>query len=220
MQTTPAGGPAPVTALQGDGTGSRHVSKGSLGGKIQVQGSSSNVTHTINEDERTEFTRHINAVLAGDLDIGHLLPFATDTFEMFDGCKDGLVLAKLINDSVPDTIDERVLNKPGKKIKSLNAFHMTENNNIVINSAKGIGCSVVNIGSGDIIEVREHLILGLIWQIIRRGLLGKIDIKLHPELYRLLEEDETLEQFLRLPPEQILLRWFNYHLNNAKWDRR
>ncbi|KAL3442124.1 calponin homology domain-containing protein [Aspergillus insuetus] len=198
----------------------RHVSKGSVGGRIHVQGSSSNVTHTINEDERTEFTRHINAVLAGDPDIGNLLPFPTDTFEMFDKCKDGLVLAKLINDSVPDTIDERVLNKAGKKIKELNAFHMTENNNIVINSAKGIGCSVVNIGSGDIIEVREHLILGLIWQIIRRGLLGKIDIKLHPELYRLLEEDETLEQFLRLPPEQILLRWFNYHLKNAQWPRR
>jgi len=198
----------------------RHVSKGSIGGKIHVQGSSANVTHTINEDERTEFTRHINVVLAGDPDVGHLIPFPTDTFEMFDECKVGLVLAKLINDSVPDTIDERVLNKAGNKIKQLNAFHMTENNNIVINSAKGIGCSVVNIGSGDIIEVREHLILGLIWQIIRRGLLGKIDIKLHPELYRLLDDDETLEQFLRLPPEQILIRWFNYHLKNAKWERR
>lgn len=189
-------------------------------GRIHVQGSNANVTHTINEDERTEFTRHINAVLAGDPDIGNRIPFPTDTFEMFDECKDGLVLAKLINDSVPDTIDERVLNIPGRKIKTLNAFHMTENNNIVIESAKGIGCSVVNIGSGDIIEGREHLLLGLIWQIIRRGLLGKIDIKLHPELYRLLEEDETLEQFLRLPPEQILLRWFNYHLKAANWSRR
>ena len=206
-------GPSPVSSPG-------HQSRGSTHGKIQVQGSSANVTHTINEDERTEFTRHINAVLAGDPDIGNRLPFATDTFEMFDQCKDGLVLAKLINDSVPDTIDERVLNREGKKIKKLNAFHMTENNNIVINSAKAIGCSVVNIGSGDIAEVREHLILGLIWQVIRRGLLGKIDIKLHPELYRLLEDDETLEQFLRLPPEQILLRWFNYHLKNAKWERR
>lgn len=198
---------------------SGHQSKSSVSGRIQVQGSSANVTHTINEDERTEFTRHINAVLAGDPDVDNRLPFPTDTFEMFDECRDGLVLAKLINDSVPDTIDERVLNRPGKKIKTLNAFHMTENNNIVINSAKGIGCSVVNIGSGDIIEVREHLILGMIWQIIRRGLLSKVDIKLHPELYRLLEDDETLEQFLRLPPEQILLRWFNYHLKNAKWNR-
>ncbi|KAK4140553.1 calponin domain-containing protein [Dichotomopilus funicola] len=216
-----AASPAAVISQRTGGGGGGHASKGSIGGsgKIFVAGSNSNITHTINEDERTEFTRHINAVLAGDRDIGSRLPFPTDTFEMFDECKDGLVLAKLINDSVPDTIDERVLNLP-KKGKALNAFQMTENNNIVIESAKGIGCSVVNIGSGDIIEVREHLILGLIWQVIRRGLLGKIDIKLHPELYRLLEEDETLEQFLRLPPEQILLRWFNYHLKAANWPRR
>ncbi|RFU80242.1 fimbrin [Trichoderma arundinaceum] len=209
-------GPAP----SGTGAAQGHASKGSVSGKIQVQGSNANTTHTINEDERTEFTRHINAVLAGDPDIGSRLPFPTDTFEMFDECKDGLVLAKLINDSVPDTIDERVLNMPGRKTRTLNAFQMSENNNIVIESCKGIGCSVVNIGAGDIIEVREHLILGLIWQIIRRGLLGKIDIKLHPELYRLLEDDETLEQFLRLPPEQILLRWVNYHLKAANWPRR
>ncbi|GME93200.1 unnamed protein product [[Candida] boidinii] len=69
------------------------------------------------------------------------------------------------------------------------------------------------------IEGNEVLMLGLIWQIIRRGLLGKIDIKLHPELYRLLEDDETLEQFLRLSPEKILLRWFNYHLKAANWHR-
>ncbi|KAH8784895.1 fimbrin [Diaporthe sp. PMI_573] len=212
--------PSSVVAQRTGGAVGGHAQKSSISGKIHVQGSNANITHTINEDERTEFTRHINAVLAGDADIGDRLPFPTDTFEMFDECRDGLVLAKLINDSVPDTIDERVMNVPGRKIKKLNAFHMTENNNIVIESAKGIGCSVVNIGSGDIIEVREHLILGLIWQIIRRGLLGKIDIKLHPELYRLLEDDETLEQFLRLPPEQILLRWVNYHLKAANWPRR
>jgi plastin-1 len=31
-------------------------------GKVTVQGSNANVSHTINEDERTEFTNHINAV--------------------------------------------------------------------------------------------------------------------------------------------------------------
>ncbi|KAK4548912.1 Fimbrin, actin-bundling protein [Oleoguttula mirabilis] len=211
------GAGAPQKAQHGS---KNSVGGGAGGGRITVGGATGSSQHTINEDERTAFTSHINAVLAGDADIGHLLPFPLDTFEMFDACRDGLVLAKLINDSVPDTIDERVLNRPGKKIKKLNAFHMTENNNMVIESAKGIGCSVVNIGSGDMIEVREHLILGLIWQVIRRGLLGKIDIKLHPELYRLLEDGETLEQFLRLPPEQILLRWFNYHLKNAKWHRK
>ena len=139
--------------------------------------------------------------------------------QLFDEARDGLILCKLINDSVPETIDPRVLNKPNAR-KPLNAFQMTENNNIVITSAKAIGCSVVNIGSADIIEGREHLILGLIWQIIRRGLLAQVDIKIHPELYRLCEEGETIEDLLRLTPDQILLRWFNYHLKAAGWNRR
>ncbi|KAI0764007.1 fimbrin [Trametes elegans] len=188
-------------------------------GKVTVHGSNANVSHTINEDERAEFTNHINLVLEGDPDIGHRLPIPTDTMQLFDECRDGLILCKLINDSVPETIDARVLNKPTAK-KPLNAFQMTENNNIVITSAKAIGCSVVNIGPTDIAEGREHLILGLIWQIIRRGLLAQIDIKLHPELYRLCEEGETIEDLLRLTPDQILLRWFNYHLKQAGWKRR
>lgn len=139
--------------------------------------------------------------------------------QLFDECRDGLILCKLINDSVPDTIDSRVLNKPTPR-KPLNAFQITENNNIVISSAKAIGCSVVNIGSSDLAEGREHLILGLIWQIIRRGLLARVDIKIHPELYRLCEDGETIEDLLRLTPDQILLRWFNYHLKAAGWHRR
>lgn len=199
------------SAIQHKGTGAK--------ASIIVSGSQSGTTHTINEEEKTEFTKHINSVLAGDADVGDRFPIPEDTFQIFDECKDGLILSKLINDSVPDTIDTRVLNLP-KKGKTLNNFTMSENANIVINSAKAIGCVVVNVHSEDFIEGKEHLILGLIWQIIRKGLLNKIDIKLHPELYRLLEDDETLEQFLRLPPEQILLRWFNYHLKAAGWGRR
>ncbi|KAF7350368.1 hypothetical protein MVEN_01341500 [Mycena venus] len=188
-------------------------------GKVTVQGSNANVSHTINEDERTEFTNHINSVIENDPDVSGRFPIPTTTMQIFEECKDGLILCKLINDSVPDTIDTRVLNKPNAR-KPLNAFQITENNNIVITSAKGIGCSVVNIGSTDIAEGREHLILGLIWQIIRRGLLAQVDIKLHPELYRLCEDGETIEDLLRLTADQILLRWFNYHLKAAGWKRR
>ena len=45
-------------------------------------GQTGSSVHSINEDERTEFTRHINAVLAGDNDIGDRLPFPTDTFQV------------------------------------------------------------------------------------------------------------------------------------------
>ncbi|KAJ1656116.1 fimbrin [Dispira simplex] len=183
---------------------------------ITVRGSNENTAHSINEDEKAEFVIHINQNLAGDRDVDSRLPIDENTMQVFDECRDGLLLSKLINYASPGTIDERVLNR-GKK---LSPFQVIENNNLVVNSAKAIGCSVVNIGSQDLIEGREHLILGLIWQIIKIGLLAKIDIKFHPELYRLLEEDETLEQFLKLPADAILLRWFNYHLKAANWDRR
>jgi hypothetical protein len=121
----------------------------------------------------------------------------------------------LINDAVPDTIDERVINK-GK----LSVFKIHENQTLVINSAKSIGVNVINLGGQDLIDGVPHLVLGLIWQIIRIGLLSKINLKAHPELYRLLEPGETIEDLLKLPPDQILIRWVNYHLRAAGHPRR
>lgn len=183
---------------------------------IRTTGATDSTQHSINQEEKEQFTHHINQVLKIDKDIGSRFPIDPCTNDIFAACKDGLLLSKLINDSVPETIDERVLNM-GPKI---NPFQMTENNNLVINSAKAIGCSVVNIGSQDLIEERQHLILGLIWQIIKIGLLSKISLQFHPELYRLLEKGETLETFLKLPAETILLRWFNFHLREANSSRK
>ena len=63
-------------------------------------------------------------------------------------------------------LDERALNraKPGKP---LNVYKKQENLNLCINSAKGIGCTVVNIGAKDIMEKNKVLIFALVWQIIR-----------------------------------------------------
>jgi plastin-1 len=70
------------------------------------------------------------------------------------------VCSKLINYAVPDTIDERALNFPGSAAsggKELNAWEKKENQNIAINSAKSIGCQVVNIGATDMINAAtEH----------------------------------------------------------------
>jgi len=117
---------------------------------------------------------------------------------------------------VEGTIDERALNKP----PNLNPFKITENQNLCLNSAKAIGCNVVNIGAPDLTEGKVHLVLGLIWQIIRIGLLSAINLKNHPEIVRLLEPGETLEDLLKLSPEQILLRWVNYHLKNSGSPKR
>ncbi|KJE96233.1 fimbrin [Capsaspora owczarzaki ATCC 30864] len=183
---------------------------------VTVGGSSDSIAHSFSEDEKESFVDHINMELGTDADIGKRFPLDSHDMSIFEAVKDGLLLCKLINYSVPDTIDERVLNIKAK----LNQFEIVENQNVCINSAKAIGCNVVNVGAQDLMEGRVHLVLGLIWQIIKIGLLSRINLSNHPELYRLLEEGETLDDLLKLPVEQILIRWVNYHLKNAGSKKR
>ena len=73
-----------------------------------------------------------------------------------------LFSSKMINHSCPDTIDERAVNK---KPNTVYAKH--ENLTLALNSAQAIGCNVVNIDAHDLIQGKQHLVLGLLWQIIR-----------------------------------------------------
>lgn len=58
--------------------------------------------------------------------------------------------SKLINVAVPGTIDERAINT--KRV--LNPWERTENHTLCLNSAKAVGCTVVNIGTQDLAEAR------------------------------------------------------------------
>lgn len=107
--------------------------------------------------------------------------------------------SKMINLSVPDTIDERTINKkkltPFTTQVSQSSFMMVvffltfmkishqlmfcalqENLNLALNSASAIGCHVVNIGALDLKEGKPHLVLGLLWQIIKIGLFADIEL--------------------------------------------
>lgn len=46
-----------------------------------------------------------------------------------------------------------------------------------------------------------------------------INLKEHPYLIRLKEENEEISDLIKLPADVLLLRWFNYHLKNAKHPR-
>uniref|UniRef100_A0AAV1U266 Calponin-homology (CH) domain-containing protein n=1 Tax=Peronospora matthiolae TaxID=2874970 RepID=A0AAV1U266_9STRA len=178
----------------------------------EVKGTAGGV-HSYSEEETVAFTEHINNTLQADKDVASIMPISVDA-GLFSAVCDGVVLCKLINKAVPETIDERALNfvKPAKE---LNVYQKTENQNLCINAAKSIGCSVVNIGPDDLIEGKHILVLGLVWQIIKIQLTSTINLKNHPELMRLLLDGETLEAFMKLPPDLILLRWMNYHLKAA-----
>ena len=74
----------------------------------------------------------------------------------------------MINKSQPDTIDERTINK-GK----MSIYQKHENLTLALNSAQSIGCNIVNIGPEDLQQGKPHLVLGLLWQIIRVSKTGE-----------------------------------------------
>lgn len=47
-----------------------------------------------------------------------------------------------------------------------------------------------------------------------------VNLKEHPYLIRLKEDDEEIADLMKLPADTLLLRWFNYHLKNANHPRR
>ena len=94
----------------------------------------------------------------------------------------------------------------------------------LVNSARGVGVQVVNIGAKDLIhaaeEHKEYLVLGIVWQLVKLQLMSGVSIAEHPEIFRLLEPGEELADLLKLPPEETLLRWINFHLARSGESKR
>ncbi|XP_042010361.1 fimbrin-1-like isoform X3 [Salvia splendens] len=122
---------------------------------------------------------------------------------------------KLINVAVPGTIDERAINK--KKV--LNPWERNENHTLCLNSAKAIGCTVVNIGTQDLVEGRPHLVLGLISQIIKIQLLADLNLRMTPQLLEIVDDNCDVEELMSLAPEKLLLKWMNFHLKKGGYKK-
>uniref|UniRef100_A0A8V0Z7B1 Plastin-3 n=1 Tax=Gallus gallus TaxID=9031 RepID=A0A8V0Z7B1_CHICK len=183
-----------------------------IGGTSEL--SSEGTQHSYSEEEKYAFVNWINKALENDPDCRHVIPMNPNTDDLFKAVGDGIVLCKMINLSVPDTIDERAINK-----KKLTPFIIQENLNLALNSASAIGCHVVNIGAEDLREGKPHLVLGLLWQIIKIGLFADIELSRNEALAALLRDGENLEDLMKLSPEELLLRWANFHLENAGWHK-
>uniref|UniRef100_H0XCW5 Plastin-3 n=1 Tax=Otolemur garnettii TaxID=30611 RepID=H0XCW5_OTOGA len=183
-----------------------------LGGTSEL--SSEGTQHSYSEEEKYAFVNWMNKALENDPDCRHVIPMNPNTDDLFKAVGDGIVLCKMINLSVPDTIDERAINK-----KKLTPFIIQENLNLALNSASAIGCHVVNIGAEDLRAGKPHLVLGLLWQIIKIGLFADIELSRNEALAALLRDGETLEELMKLSPEELLLRWANFHLENSGWQK-
>ncbi|XP_031381373.1 fimbrin-5 [Punica granatum] len=180
-----------------------------------LKAATTTVQHAINVSEKSSYVAHINSYLAEDPFMKDFLPIDPSTNALFDLVKDGVLLCKLINVAVPGTIDDRAINT--KRV--LNPWERNENHTLCLNSAKAIGCTVVNIGTQDLVEARPHLVLGLISQIIKIQLLADLDLKKTPQLVELVDDSKDVEELMGLPPEKVLLKWMNFHLKKAGYEK-
>ncbi|XP_071689043.1 fimbrin-5-like [Rutidosis leptorrhynchoides] len=180
-----------------------------------VKSSTTTLRHSISESEKASYVSHINNFLGEDKFLKNYLPLDPATNALFDLCKDGVLLCKLINVAVPGTIDERAINT--KKV--LNPWERNENHTVCLNSCKAIGCTVVNIGTQDLAEGKPHLLLGLISQIVKIQLLADVDLKKTPELAEMVEDSKEAEELMGLAPEKVLLKWMNYQLKKAGYKK-
>ena len=62
---------------------------------------------------------------------------------------------------------------------------------------------------------KKWLVLGLVWQLIKMYLFKQITISQVPGLVNLLRPGETLEDLMKMSPEEILLRWVNHQLEKV-----
>jgi plastin-3 len=177
--------------------------------------SSEGTTHSVRMEEQLAFSDWVNSNLGNDPDLKHLLPIDAEGRGLFDKVKDGILLCKVINHSCPDTIDERAINK-----KNLTLYTKHENLTLALYSSQSIGCNIVNIDAHDLAKGKPHLVLGLLWQIIRIGLFNQITLEHCPGLTNLLADGERIEELMKLSPEAILLRWVNYQLERSGTNRR
>lgn len=83
-----------------------------------------------------------------------------------------------------------------------------------------LGLKIIGVGPSDFMKKVPHLILGVIWRVIKQIAVQHIQLKECPEIMRLAEEGETLEDLMKLPPETILIRWVNFHLAKNGQSRR
>ena len=179
--------------------------------------SSGHAYSSFSEEERAAYVKVINDALADDEVCKKYLPIDPDNNDIFDRLKNGVILCKLMNKIQEGTIDERVINTKD----NMNVFQQAENLNLALSAAKSLGITTIGMNKDIFLEANKNpsMALGLMWQIAKQIMLQKINLKNFPELVRLLNPGEQLSDLLKLSPEQLLLRWFNYHLKQAGYDK-
>lgn len=143
-------------------------------------------------------TNHINQKLDSDPVVKDRIPIPVGT-EIFEHIADGLILCRFLDRIEEGCIPSTIKVKPPK-----NAFEQ----NILLESAIRVstemGISTINMGARDFKEGNVTIVLGLLWQLVKKSLL----------------QDVLAGTSAEMGPEDIILEWVNNNLKEARHNRR
>lgn len=170
----------------------------------------------VGRGEVRAFSAYLNSVLADDEDCKRLglVPIGLPTesyeqYDLYDKVQDGVLFCKLVNLVEPGTIPEKSISTA----RLDQVFVRMENITLAVNSAIAIGCQCIGTTHITIRDKHDNIILGLLWQLIRKNSFKAINLRENHNLATLLLPGETLDDLMNLSPEELLLRWVNYHLD-------
>ena len=166
----------------------------------------------VGKGEPRAFSAYLNQAFADDSDCQALGLNKIDlgnADDLYDKVQNGVIFCKLVNLVEPDTIPTKSI-----ALKKLDqVYRRNENLRLGINSAASIGCQCIGTTPITIRDKHINIILGLLWQLIKKHSFLNLNLKDNKNLANLLLPGETLEDLMNLSPEEILLRWVNYHLD-------
>ncbi|KAJ5069776.1 plastin-3 [Anaeramoeba ignava] len=165
-------------------------------------------TQEYSQEEKEGIVDFINNSLSDVKAVSDIIPVNPKEDDIFTIIENGILLANLIGKFFPDKID---LNSLIIKRGMYSQGDLSKNLNLVFKSAKEIGCKV-NLKQEDITGGKKHLILSFIWNIMKTILMSLVS---KSPISKVLNP-QGAQWGGDLPPEQILLRWINYHLRQSK----
>lgn len=168
--------------------------------------------HTYAHEERNSIALLFNHLLEGDEYVGDRFPLNPESDDLFHAFSDGMVMIRVLNKIDPELVDMRAVNRGKNGV--CNIFETRQNIELALTSSRGLIKSVgVNVST--FLEKTPYMLLSITWQLARSVQTKKIEIKNCPEIYRLLKDGEDIKDLMKLPPEEILIRWINYHMRKA-----
>jgi len=124
----------------------------------------------------------------------------------FQRFSNGVLLCLLLNHADPAILDVKAVQQSDQ------TFKMIENHKLALKSAKNLGLVVVNLDSQQLIEGKPMPILSLLAQIMRYDFTNCIRVNNTIQMILLKKDEESVRQFIKLDPKELLFRWINFIL--------